>query len=96
MGHERETSLDQWQVPQDLVEQVVQELEAVLIRLAPPPIPKAEMSFRTSGAPHSGQETPFSPPIRTSASKRRPHCLQTNSYIGIGYYFNRIDRINLL
>jgi hypothetical protein len=46
--HERGISLDQWQVPQDLVEQVVQELEAVLIRLAPPPIPKAEMSFCTS------------------------------------------------
>ncbi len=51
--------VDQWQVLQDLVEQVVQELEAVLIRLAPPPIPKAEMRFCTSAAPHSGQVTAY-------------------------------------
>jgi hypothetical protein len=60
-------------VLQDLLEQVEQEAEAVFRRLLPPPIPKAEISFRTSAEPHCGQQTPFSPPSRTSASKRRPH-----------------------
>jgi hypothetical protein len=32
-------------------------------------MPKEEKSFWISEQPHSGQETPFSPPTRTSASK---------------------------
>jgi len=69
-------------VLQDLLEHVEQEAEAVFRRLLPPPIPKAENSFRTSFEPQCGQETPFSPPSRTSASNCRPHFLQMNSYIG--------------
>jgi hypothetical protein len=56
-------------VLQDLVEQDVHELEAVLRRLLPP-IPNGEKSFLTSVVRHSGQTTPFSPPKRTSDSKR--------------------------
>jgi hypothetical protein len=56
-------------VLQDFVEQDVQELEVVLRRLLPPPIPNGEKSFLTSVVRHSGQATPFSPPRRTSASK---------------------------
>ena len=35
----------QWQVLHDLVEQVVQPDEEALIRLEPPPMPKAEINF---------------------------------------------------
>jgi hypothetical protein len=70
-------------VLQDLLEQVEQELEAALSRLLPPPIPKPEIRFRTSADPHSGQQTPFSPPSRTRASNCRPHFIQANSYKGI-------------
>jgi hypothetical protein len=79
-----ESCLNQeWQVLQDVAEQVVQEFEAVFKRLLPPPMPKAEINFRTSEEPHSGQTTPPSPPRRTSISKGRPHFLQVNSYNGI-------------
>lgn len=54
---------------QDLVVQDVQELEAVLSRLPPPPIPNEEQSFLTSPLRHCGQFTPLSPPKRTSDSK---------------------------
>jgi hypothetical protein len=67
------------QVLQDLLEQVEQELEDVASLLLPPPMPKEEHSFRTPWSPHSGQETPFSPPTRTIVSKWRPHFLQANS-----------------
>jgi hypothetical protein len=66
-------------VLQDFVVQDVQELEAVLSRLAPPPIPKEEQSFLISPLRHSGQLTPPSPPRRTSDSKAQPHFRQTNS-----------------
>jgi hypothetical protein len=66
-------------VLQDLLEHVEHEVEAAFRRLLPPPMPKAEKSFWTSPAPQSGQPTPFSPPNRTSDSKRRPHFLQINS-----------------
>jgi hypothetical protein len=59
----------QWQVLQVFVAQDVQEAEALLRRLAPPPIPKDEQSFFTSALRHCGQVTPFSPPSRTSDSK---------------------------
>jgi hypothetical protein len=54
--------MDQRQVLQDFVEQLVQPDEGALIRLEPPPIPKAEMAFRGSPAPHSGQTVSFSRP----------------------------------
>jgi len=57
----------------DFVEQDEQELEAVLRRLPPPPIPKEEKSFRTSPLRQEGQTTFFSPPTRTSDSKRWQH-----------------------
>jgi hypothetical protein len=57
----------------DLVEQVVQPDEEVLIRLEPPPMPKAEINFRGSGAPHSGQATSLSRPPWTRHSKCRRH-----------------------
>jgi hypothetical protein len=56
-------------VPQDFVAQDVHELEAVLRRLPPPPMPKEEQSFLTSPLRHCGQLTPLSPPRRTSDSK---------------------------
>jgi hypothetical protein len=67
------------QVAQDLLEQEAQLPEDVLMRLAPPPIPNAEKSFRRSLLPHDSQQTAFSRPRRTSASKRFPHALQINS-----------------
>jgi hypothetical protein len=60
-------------VLQDLVEQLVQPDEDDLIRLEPPPMPKQEIIFRTSGEPHSAQTTSFSRPAVTRLSNRRPH-----------------------
>jgi len=60
-------------VLQDFVEQVVQPGEEALIRLEPPPMPKAEINFFGSGAPQSGQTTSLSRPPWTRHSKRRPH-----------------------
>ncbi len=60
---------------QDLLEHVEQalELEEDVDELAerplPPPIPNVEKSFWMSAAPHPGQTTSFSPPIRIRASK---------------------------
>jgi hypothetical protein len=75
----RNDERDQWQVLQDLVEQVVQPEEDSFKRLAPPPMPNDESTFRASGAPQSGQASAFSRPMGTRHSKRRPHFLQTNS-----------------
>ncbi len=69
----------QWQVPQDLVEQLVQLDEEALIRLEPPPMPKQETIFRTSAAPHSTQTTSFSLPAETRLSNLLPHALHSNS-----------------
>jgi hypothetical protein len=67
------------QVAQDLLEQEAQPAEDVLMRLAPPPIPNAEKSFWRSLLPQDSQQTAFSWPRRTSASKRLPQALQLNS-----------------
>ena len=74
---------------QDLVEQLVQLDEEALIRLEPPPMPKAEISFRGSPAPQSGQATSLSRPPWTRHSKCRPHFLQRYSYIGMAQIFYR-------
>jgi hypothetical protein len=66
-------------VAQDLLEQEAQLAEDVLMRLAPPPIPNAEKSFWRSWLPQPPQQTDFSRPRRTSASKRFPQALQLNS-----------------
>lgn len=63
----------QWQVPQDLVEQLVQLEEEALIRLEPPPMPKQEIIFRTSAAPQATQTTSFSRPAATRLSNLLPH-----------------------
>jgi len=57
------------QVLQVFVEQVVQVSEEVLSRLLPPPIPKEEKSFWISLLPQDAQETSFSFPTETRASK---------------------------
>ncbi len=67
------------QVAQDLLEQDEQLAEDVLTRLAPPPIPNAEKSFSRSWLPQASQQTDFSWPRRTSASKRLLQALQLNS-----------------
>jgi len=67
------------QEAQDLLEQEAHPAELVLMRLAPPPIPNAEKSFCRSVLPQDSQQTAFSRPRRTSASKRFPHALQINS-----------------
>ena len=70
----------QWQVLQDFEEQLVQlDDEEALSRLEPPPMPKQEITFWTSGAPHSAQTTSFSLPTATRLSNLLPHFLQTNS-----------------
>jgi len=70
----------QWQVLQDFEEQLVQlEDEEALRRLEPPPMPKQEITFWTSAAPHSAQTTSFSLPTATRLSNLLPHFLQTNS-----------------
>jgi hypothetical protein len=66
-------------VPHEFVEQVVHASEDELRRLLPPPIPKEEKSFWTFLFPQDLQETFFSPPIETRASKWFPHFLQMNS-----------------
>jgi hypothetical protein len=50
-----------------------------LIRLPPPPMPKPEMSLRTSALPHASQRASLSRPSRMSASNLRPQVLQENS-----------------
>lgn len=69
----------QWQVLHDLVEQLVQLEDEALIRLEPPPMPKQDIIFCGSGAPHSGQTTFLSLPAATRHSNRRPHFLQEYS-----------------
>jgi len=66
-------------VLQDFVEQVLQELEELAKRFDPPPMPKEDRSFWMSEPWQDGQATLFSPPSRTSASKRQRHWRQTNS-----------------
>ena len=73
-----------------MLEQVEQLEEEEVIRELPPPMPKEEKSFWISLHLQVRQETFFSPPSGTRASKWLPHFLQTNSYIGIGFYFTRI------
>lgn len=69
----------QWQVLQDLVEQLVQLEDEALSRLEPPPIPKHEIIFRTSPEPHPSQTTSFSFPAETRHSNLFPHFLHSNS-----------------
>jgi hypothetical protein len=57
------------QVLQDLLEQLVQLADEELRRELAPPIPKEEKSFWISLLLQARQETSFSPPIRTRASK---------------------------
>jgi len=66
-------------VEQDPLEQVEQPLPDALMRLPPPPIPKAEGRLRTSGRPQLGQRTSASPPRRTSFSKIDLHDRHWNS-----------------
>jgi hypothetical protein len=49
-------------VVHELDEQLAHPAEEALIRLEPPPMPKDEIIFCGSGAPHSGQTTPLSLP----------------------------------
>jgi len=75
-------------VLQDLVEQLVQlEDEEALMRLEPPPIPKQEIIFRTSGEPHASHTTSFSFPAVTRHSNLWPHFWQEYSYRGISLPF---------
>jgi len=66
-------------VEQDPLEQVEQPLDEALMRLPPPPMPKADGRLRASGRPHFGQMTSDSPPRRTSFSKHDPHDRHSNS-----------------
>ena len=75
----RRAVLAQWQVLQVFVEQLVQPEEEALIRLEPPPMPKQEIVFRGSPAPHSGQATCLSLPAVTRHSNAWPHLVQTYS-----------------
>ena len=77
----------QWQVLQDLVEQLVQLEEEALIRLEPPPMPKQDIIFWTSADPHSSQTTSLSLPGETRRSNLFPHFLQPYSKIGMDVYF---------
>jgi hypothetical protein len=67
------------QVLQDLAEHVAQPAEEDLMRLAPPPMPNEETSFFKSRPPQDAQQISCSRPMRTRASKRRPHVWQMNS-----------------
>lgn len=69
----------QWQVLQDLDEQLWQPEEEALRRLEPPPMPKPEILLRTSADPHPGQTASFSLPTATRHSNLRPHFLHSNS-----------------
>jgi hypothetical protein len=60
-------------VLQDLDEQLAQLDEEALMRLEPPPMPKPDISFRTSGDPHISQTTSFSWPAFTRRSNLFPH-----------------------
>ena len=82
--------MDQRQVLQDFVEQLVQPDEEALIRLEPPPMPKQEIVFRGSPAPHSGQATSLSLPAVTRHSNACPHLWHTYSYMGIASLSLRI------
>ena len=79
----------QWQVLQDLAEQLVQLEEEALIRLEPPPMPKHEIIFWTSADPHSSQTTSLSLPGETRRSNLFPHFLHVYSYKGISSLFYR-------
>ena len=57
------------QLLQEVAEQVEQAAEELLSRLLPPPMPKEEKSFWMSLLPQAEQETVFSFPIATRASK---------------------------
>ena len=70
-------------------EQLLQLDEDALMRLEPPPMPKPEMSFRTSADPHLSQTTSFSFPGETRHSNLFPHFVQAYSYNGIGTYLTR-------
>jgi len=88
-GDKSRTGGPQWQVLQDLLEQLVQLEDDALIRLEPPPMPKQEIIFRTSADPHASQTTSFSFPAATRRSNLFPHALQPNSYKGISSLFYR-------
>jgi len=62
-----------------VAEHVVHPLEEALSLLLPPPIPEAEINFSKSLFLQVLQDTFFSPPTETSASKRAPHFLHKNS-----------------
>jgi hypothetical protein len=67
------------QVSQDVAEHVLHESEVCLSLLLPPPMKNKEKSFSMSPFPQLMQDTPFSPPMETSASNRFPHFLHKNS-----------------
>jgi len=60
---------------QDFDEQVEHPLDGCFNRLEPPPMPKAEISFRMSRLSQDGQQIRPSPLIVTSFSKWRPQAL---------------------
>jgi len=74
-------------VLQDLLEQLEQLAAEALIRLEPPPMPKQEIIFWTSGDPHASQTTSFSFPAATRHSNLFPHFSHANSYNGIPSVF---------
>jgi len=76
-------------VLQEPDEQLLQLEEDALMRLEPPPMPKPEMSFRTSADPHSSQTTTPPFPGETRHSNLFPHILQAYSYIGMRIYLTR-------
>jgi hypothetical protein len=66
-------------VLQEPDEQLLQLEEDALMRLEPPPMPKPEMSFRTSADPQFSQTTSFSLPAVTRHSNLFPHFKQEYS-----------------
>jgi len=74
-------------VLQDLLEQLEQLAAEALIRLEPPPMPKQEIIFWTSGDPHASQTTSFSFPAATRHSNLLPHFSHAYSYIGTSRSF---------
>jgi hypothetical protein len=67
------------QVEQEPEVQEAQPAESDFTRALPPPIPKLETRFRTSGFPQASQQTSFSPPSATRASNRDPQLPHSNS-----------------
>jgi hypothetical protein len=70
---------DYLQVSHEVAEHVAHPLEELLSLLLLPPMPKEEINFSRSLFPHALQDTFFSPPRVTRASKHSPHFLHKNS-----------------